>query len=46
MPDMKLTLGQAVRLWSLRREVCESALRLLVDRGFLMRARDGGFLRR
>jgi len=46
MPDKKLTLGQAVRLWSLRREVCESALRLLVDRGFLMRARDGGFLRR
>jgi hypothetical protein len=46
MPDMKLTLPQAVRLWSLQIEACEAALRLLVDRGFLVRARDGGFLRR
>jgi len=46
MPDMKLTLPQAGRLWSLRLDVCHRALQLLVDRGFLVRSRDGGFLRR
>jgi len=46
MPDLKLTLAQAIRLWHLRRDVGECALQLLVERGFLVRARDGGFRRR
>jgi len=46
MPDLKLSLAQAVRLWGLQADEGESALQLLVDRGFLVRARDGGFLRR
>jgi hypothetical protein len=46
MPDMKLTLSQAQRLWQLPVDVCDGAFRLLVDRGFLVRARDGGFVRR
>ena len=46
MPHMKLTLRQARRMWSLPQEVCDRAMALLVDRGFLVRSTDGGFLRR
>jgi hypothetical protein len=46
MPDLKLTLGQARRLWDLPLDLCESALTALVERGFLVRTSDGWFLRR
>jgi hypothetical protein len=46
MPDMRLTLGQARRLWDLRSEVCETALAKLVQNGFLARLPDGSFLKR
>jgi hypothetical protein len=46
MPDLKLTLGQARRLWDLPLDLCESALTVLVERGFLVRTSDGWFLRR
>src|SRR5262245_23537739 len=46
MPDLKLTAGQARRLWNLSAEVCDRALATLVARGFLMQTRTGAFLRR
>jgi hypothetical protein len=46
MPDLKLTLRQAVRLWDAAPEPCEAALDVLVLSGFLARTRDGAFLRR
>jgi hypothetical protein len=46
MPDLKLTLRQAVRLWDTPPESCEAALDVLVLSGFLARTRDGAFLRR
>jgi hypothetical protein len=46
MPDLKLTLRQARRLFDLPVELCENALRTLVSIGFLMQTRDGSFLRR
>lgn len=45
MPDMKLTLGQAQRLWSLSTEICERALADLMTSGFLARTRDGSYVR-
>jgi len=46
MPDLKLTAQQAQRLWQLPVRACDSALGLLVERGFLARSRDGRFVRR
>jgi len=46
MPDLKLTLGQAGRLWDAPSDLCEAALDVLVLSGFLTRSRDGAFLRR
>ncbi len=46
MPDLKLTLAQARRLFGLPVEECQSALETLVTIGFLARSRDGAFLRR
>jgi hypothetical protein len=46
MPDMKLTFGQAQRLWSLSTEICERALDDLTRSGFLARTRDGSYVRR
>jgi hypothetical protein len=46
MPDLKLTLRQARRLFDLPLELCENALGTLVSIGFLMQTRDGSFLRR
>jgi hypothetical protein len=37
MPDLRLTLRQARRMWSLPQGVCDRAMALLVDRGFLVR---------
>ncbi len=46
MPDMKLTLQQARRLFDVPLELCGAALESLVTVGFLSRSRDGAFLRR
>jgi hypothetical protein len=46
MPDLKLTLRQARRLFDLPLELCEPALESLVAMGFLAQTRDGAFLRR
>lgn len=46
MPELKLTLGQARRLWNLPADLCDPALDALVERGFLIQTRDGAFLRR
>jgi len=46
MPNLKLTLPPARRLWSLPAEWCDAALDLLVLSGFLRRTGDGLFLRR
>lgn len=46
MPDLKLTLRQARRLWDLEADVCERALGRLVDANFLWRTPDGAYLRR
>lgn len=46
MPDLKLTARQARRLLNLPGEVCDKALEVLVDRGFLIQTRAGAFLRR
>jgi hypothetical protein len=46
MPDLKLTLRQAKRLFDLPLELCDNALSTLVSVGFLMQSRDGSFLRR
>lgn len=46
MPDLKLTMLQARRLWDAPADLCHGALTLLVEAGFLMQSRDGKFLRR
>jgi hypothetical protein len=46
MPELKLTLYQARRLWNLPADVCEVALRTLVGSEFLVVTREGSFLRR
>lgn len=45
MPEMKLTLSQLRRLMNLPLDSCEVALATLVDSGFLVRRRDGAFVR-
>jgi hypothetical protein len=45
MPDLKLTLPQARRLWDVPLELCDTALGTLVSKGFLFRTKDGRFLR-
>ena len=46
MPGLRLTVTQAQRLWGLDRTVCETVLSALVDVEFLIRNRDGTFVRR
>jgi hypothetical protein len=46
MPDLKLTLRQARRLFDVPMELCEPAFESLVAMGFLAQTRDGAFLRR
>lgn len=41
MPGLCLTLPQAMRLWSLDREFCASALDALVNEGSLQLSSDG-----
>lgn len=45
MPDLKLTSWQACRLWNLAAPVCDSMLETLVSERFLVRTRDGAYLR-
>jgi len=46
MPDLRLTVWQAHRLWNLESDVCEAALNALVTARFLCRTHDGAYLRR
>jgi hypothetical protein len=46
MPELKLTLYQARRLWNLPADVCEVALSTLVRSEFLVVTREGSYLRR
>jgi hypothetical protein len=46
MPDLKLTMWQACRLWNLDVPLCEDIFATLVTEGFLWRTEDGAYLRR
>jgi hypothetical protein len=46
MPELKVTLPQAQRLWALPRDVCEAALNALIETKFLVRTPDSVYLRR
>ena len=46
MPGLRLTAGQARRLWSLDSTVTEALLNALVGSGFLQQTRDGSYVRR
>jgi hypothetical protein len=46
MPDLRLSLMQARRLWDIPTELCADALDRLVQSGFLAQMPDGSFLRR
>jgi hypothetical protein len=46
MPELKLTLRQARRLWNLPDALCERALASLMESGFLGRTADGSYIRR
>jgi len=45
MPGLSLTFWQAQRLWNLSEEVCQCALAVLTDCGFLARANGGAYVR-
>ena len=45
MPGLRLTTAQAQRLWGLDRAACDTLLGALVDAKFLLRTRDGAFMR-
>jgi hypothetical protein len=45
MPGLRLTLRQAMRLFSLDALSCDIALRTLIEEGFLTRTRHGSFIR-
>jgi hypothetical protein len=46
MPELKLTLRQAGRLWAMPSDTCHAALSMLVATGFLVQTNDGSYLRR
>ena len=43
MPGLRLTCTQAERLWGLESQVCLDLLEVLVESGFLWRAKDGAY---
>jgi hypothetical protein len=43
MPGLRLTFGQAQRLWQLEAHVCEAVLERLVSEGFLVRNSGGNY---
>lgn len=45
MPGLRLTTAQAQKLWGLDRSACDALLGALVDAKFLLRTRDGAFMR-
>jgi hypothetical protein len=45
MPGLKLTVRQAARLWVLAADQCHIALETLTAGGFLIRTRDGAYVR-
>jgi hypothetical protein len=45
MPGLRVTSAQAQRLWGLDRVSCDTLLDALVDAKFLLRTRDGAFVR-
>ena len=45
MPGLRLTEPQARRLWGLDTALCDALLSALVDAKFLLRTRDGAFMR-
>ena len=45
MPGLRLTVGQAARLWQADPQTCESVLDRLVRERFLRRTREGAFVR-
>lgn len=45
MPGLRLTELQARRLWALEPSLCSTILAELVENGFLLRTRDGAFVR-
>jgi hypothetical protein len=45
MPGLRLTEPQARRLWGLDAASCAALLGALVDAKFLLRTRDGAFMR-
>lgn len=46
MPGMRLTATQAARFWTLDRTVCDGALAILVQSGFLSQTPRGAYLLR
>jgi hypothetical protein len=46
MPDLCLRRWQAKRLWNLEPTLCDDLLAVLVGEGFLVKTREGLFLRR
>ncbi|HUR33424.1 MAG TPA: hypothetical protein VM032_06485 [Vicinamibacterales bacterium] len=45
MPGLRLTEPQARRLWALEPSLCSAVLTELVENGFLLRTREGAFVR-
>ena len=45
MPGHRLTVAQAQRLWGLNRAACDAVFGALVDAKFLIRNRDGAYVR-
>jgi len=45
MPGLRLSESQARRLWGLDAEQCQALLGALVDAKFLLKTRDGAFMR-
>jgi hypothetical protein len=45
MPGLRLTTAQAQRLWGLDPAACDALLDALVDAKFLLKTRDGAFVR-
>lgn len=45
MPGLRLTEPQARRLWALEPSLCSAVLTELIDDGFLLRTREGAFVR-
>lgn len=46
MPGLRLTIRQAARLWGLEGAISARVLARLEDAGFLLRTRDGAYMRR